>query len=193
MMTIGLTGGIGSGKSMIAKLFETMGIPVYDSDAEAKKIISTSLFIRERLSEQFGPEIYPKGILNKTLLASLLFGNKKNLNFVSSVVHPEVQKDFIRWKEMQKDRSLVIIESAILFESGFDRGVDVSISVSAPCEIKIERTQKRDNLSREAVLNRMNSQMPEEERNKKSDYVIINDNCRAVLPQIEAILNKLDY
>jgi dephospho-CoA kinase len=193
MKTIGLTGGIGSGKSVVARLFETMNIPVYDSDREAKKITSGSGFVRTCLIEHFGQEIYPKGVLNKKLLASLIFGNEKSLKFVNSIIHPEVQKDFIRWKEQWEDRSLVVIESAILFESGFDRGVDVSITVSAPLEIRTERVQKRDETPREAIFDRMRNQMTEEERNRKSGYVIINDNYQAILPQVENILEKLNF
>jgi dephospho-CoA kinase len=192
MITIGLTGGIGSGKSVVAKLFETMDIPVYDSDKEAQKITSTSDYVKKCLSEHFGTKIYSKEILNKKLLSSLIFGNEKNLKFANSIIHPEVQKDFIQWKTKWEDKSYVVIESAILFETGFDKGVDVCISVSAPLEIRIARTQKRDKISLESVLNRINSQMPEEEKNKKAAYIIFNDNYQAILPQVENILKKLN-
>jgi dephospho-CoA kinase len=191
MKTIGLTGGIGSGKSVVAGLLETLGFPVYDSDREAKRITSTSPLIRERLSERFGPEIYNGERLNKILLSSLLFCNGKNLKFANSVIHPEVMNDFLKWKEQYQACCLTIVESAILFESGFDKAVDVKISVSAPLEIRIERVQKRDGVLRESVLAKIRNQITEEERNIKSDYVIINDNCRAILPQVEFILKKL--
>jgi dephospho-CoA kinase len=191
MITIGLTGGIGSGKSVVARLFETMNIPVYDSDKEAKKILSNSEFVKRGLSERFGEDIYLNGMLNKTLLSFLLFSNEKNLKFANAIIHPEVQKDFIHWTKQREDKSFVVIESAILFESGFDKCVDVIICVSAPLEIRIERTQKRDGLNLEAVLNRVKNQVSEEERNKKSAYVIINDNYQPVLPQVENIIKKL--
>jgi dephospho-CoA kinase len=188
---VGLTGGIGSGKSVVAGLLKTLGFPVYDSDREAKRLTSTSPVIRERLSERFGPEIYEKGTLNKILLSSLLFCNGKNLKFANSVIHPEVMKDFLTWKEQYQTCCLTVVESAILFESGFDKAVDVKISVSAPLDLRIERVQKRDEVLRESVLARIHNQMTEEERNGKADYIIINDNCRAILPQIEYILEKL--
>ncbi|MDR2086300.1 MAG: dephospho-CoA kinase [Dysgonamonadaceae bacterium] len=191
MLIVGLTGGIGSGKSVVAGLFETLGFPVYDSDREAKRITATSPVIRNRLSERFGPEIYSENTLNKILLSSLLFGNEKNLKFANSVIHPEVMKDFLQWTEQHQGCRLTIVESAILFESGFDKRVDIKISVSAPLELRIERVQRRDGATKEAVLARISNQMAEEERNGKSDYIIINDNCRAILPQVEKILNEL--
>jgi dephospho-CoA kinase len=192
MITIGLTGGIGSGKSTVARLLETMDIPVYDSDREAKKIVSESEFVKNSLSGRFGPEIYLKGVLNKTLLSFLLFGNENNLKFANAIIHPEVRKDFIHWKKQREDKPFAVIESAILFESGFDKCVDVIVTVSAPPEIRIERAQKRDKVSSDEVLNRIKTQMPEEERNKKSTYVIVNDNYRPILPQVEDILKKLN-
>jgi dephospho-CoA kinase len=192
MITIGLTGGMGSGKSVVAQLFTTMDIPVYDSDKEAKKIIAESSFVRKSLSERFGAEIYSKGVLNKNLLSILLFNDEKNLNFANAIIHPEVQKDFIQWRKQHEDKSFVVIESAILFESGFDRGVDAIISVSAPLKIRLERVQKRDKLSLDAVSQRIKNQISEEERNEKSAYIIINDDYRAILPQVENILKKLN-
>ena len=192
MKTIGLTGGIGSGKSVVAKLLGTMGIPVYDSDKEAKRITSNSLTIRDCLSKRFGAELYPEGILNKPLLASLIFDNKENLYFVNTIIHPEVQKDFMQWKEQYKNIPFIAMESAILFESGFDKMADITINVSAPLEKRIEQVQKRDLSNRESVLNRMNNQMSEEERINKSGYTIINDGYQALLPQIEYLLRQLN-
>jgi dephospho-CoA kinase len=193
MITIGLTGGIGSGKSIVAGLLKTFGFPVYDSDHEAKRIMATSPVVRERLSERWGQEIYSGEKLNKILLSSLLFCNEKNLKFANSVIHPEVMKDFLHWLEQYQVCYLTILESAILFESGFDKAVDVKINVSAPLEIRIERVQKREGVTREAVWARIRNQMTDAERCYKSDYTIINDNYRAVLPQVENIVNKLGY
>jgi dephospho-CoA kinase len=188
MKTIGLTGGIGSGKSVVARLLETMGFPVYDSDREAKRITTDSDTVREQLTKQFGQEIYKKNELNRNLLASLIFDNEKNRNFVSSIIHPEVRKDFIRWREQRQDSDFAIIESAILFESGFDKEVDICVLVMAPMDIRIERVQKRDKTNRESVLKRIQNQTPDEEKREKSDYIIINDNQKAILPQIEDML-----
>ena len=192
MKTIGLTGGIGSGKSVVSNLLGIMGIPVYDSDKEAKKITSNSPVIRDCLSKKFGTELYQDGVLNKSLLSSLIFGDKENLAFVNAIIHPEVQKDFVKWAELHKDSSFVAVESAILFESGFNKIADVTINVSAPLERRIERVKKRDQSSREHILNRINNQMSEEERTQKSDYTIINDDYLAVLPQIEYLLKQLN-
>jgi dephospho-CoA kinase len=193
MKIIGLTGGIGSGKSVVAKLFETMGIPVYDTDKEAKRITSTSLLIRECLSKKFGQELYQDGQLNKSLLASLIFENKENLNYVNAIVHPEVQKDFVCWKEQYKNSRCIAIESAILFESGFDKITDVSINVSAPLEKRIERIQMRDQINRKDILNRIENQMSEDERIRKADYTIMNDDCQALLPQVKKTLKQINY
>jgi len=192
MKTIGLTGGIGSGKSVVSKILETMDIPVYDSDKEAKKITSNSSIIQDCLSKKFGTELYCEGKLNKSLLASLIFSNKENLKFVNAAIHPEVKKDFLRWKELHKNIPFVVMESAILFESSFDKMADITINVSAPFEKKIERVQKRDLSNRESILNRMNNQMSEEERKNKSDYTIINDDNQALLPQVEYLLKQLN-
>jgi dephospho-CoA kinase len=193
MKTIGLTGGIGSGKSIVAKFLEYREIPVYDSDREAKRIISDSPVVRKLLVKKFGEEIYINGKLNKTLLSHLLFRNEKNLKFADSVIHPEVKKDFIQWKAQFQEKPFTVIETAILFESGFDKEVDVIINVSAPLELRIERVQKRDKLTRESILYRMQNQFTEEERMEKANYTIINDNNQAILPQIENILRKLNY
>jgi dephospho-CoA kinase len=193
MKTIGLTGGIGSGKSVVAQLLEIRGIPVYNTDKAAKRLTAGSLTIKEALCQRFGQTLYSGGTLDKTLLASLIFNQEDHLQYVNAVVHPEVQKDFLQWQIRHNHLPWVALESAILFESGFDGMVDISINVSAPCELRIERVQQRDQINREAVLNRMHHQMSEEERKRKVDYIILNDNCRALLPQIENVLKSLSY
>jgi dephospho-CoA kinase len=193
MKIIGLTGGMGSGKSIVARFLEYREIPVYDSDKEAKRIISDSPLIHKLLVEKFGEEIYVNEKLNKILLSYLLFHNEKNLKFANSVIHPEVKKDFIQWKAQFQAKPFTVIETAILFESGFDKDVDLVINIAAPRELRIERVQKRDKLTRESILYRMRNQLTEEERKKKADYTIINDNYQAILPQIENILSKLNY
>jgi dephospho-CoA kinase len=192
MKIIGLTGGIGSGKSMVARLLETLGFPVYDSDREAKRITATSPAVRKSLSERFGPEIYEKETLNKILLSHLLFNNENNLKFANSVIHPEVMNDFLQWQARNQNYSLTVIESAILFESGFDKSVDIRINVSAPLDTRIKRVQQRDAATQESIRARIRNQMTEDERNRKSDYIIINDDYRAILPQVENIVRKLN-
>jgi dephospho-CoA kinase len=192
MKIIGITGGIGSGKSVVSKLLSINGIPVYNTDIAAKRIQDTSESIREQLCARFGEELYqPYGVLNRQRLASFIFNDPENLRFVNSIIHPAVKADFFEWQRTQRGKEWVGIESALLFESGFNRWIDVSISVSAPLEVRISRVQKRDGLEREAVLNRIRNQMPEEERNALADYRFVNDDSRPLIPQIENWLKRL--
>ncbi|MDR2622927.1 MAG: dephospho-CoA kinase [Dysgonamonadaceae bacterium] len=191
MKIIGLTGGIGSGKSTVSRVLEVLGIPVYEADTESKRLVDTSPYIREQLVDAFGSQLYKNGELDKAMLASLIFGNKENLQYVNSVIHPAVFDDFRHWTERQMQSRVVVIESAILFDSGFDKTVDVTVNVSAPLEIRIRRVGERDKVSRKSIEERINSQMPEEERNRLSDYTIINDEIHALLPQVGNLLNYL--
>ena len=191
MKIVGLTGGIGSGKSTVSRLLEIMGIPVYAADAESKKLVGASPHIREQLSAKFGLQLYRDGKLDKAMLASLIFGNEENLQFANSVIHPFVFEDFRHWTAQQNNASFAVIESAILFDSGFNKTVDITVNVSAPLEERIRRVEQRDRTCRETVLARINSQIAEEERNRLSDYIIFNDNVCALLPQVENLVNAL--
>ena len=191
MKVIGLTGGIGSGKSTVSRIFDLIGIPVYIADTESKRITESSPVIREKLIEKFGQELYSTGKLNKTLLASLIFENEENRLFVNSVIHPEVRIDFAKWKELHARSPLLVIESAILFETGLYKTVDVSLTVAAPEELRIRRVELRDGLSLESIISRINSQFPEEEKIRRSDYVIFNDDKQALIPQVENIVKIL--
>ena len=188
MIKLGITGGIGAGKSVVASFLKAIGIPVYIADDESKKLTSTSSLIKEQLIKQFGDELFTGGILNKALLASLIFENKDNLKVVNSIIHPEVMADFEAWSIKHADKKLVAIEAAILFESGFDKTVDLVVTVTAPQEERIERILKRNKTTREEILSRMSNQLPDEEKCKRSDFVIYNDNDRAIIPQIEKML-----
>ena len=188
MKVIGLTGGIGSGKSTVSQLFETMGIPVYIADTESKRLTGSSPFIQKKLTEKFGNDLYIDGILNKTLLASLIFENETNLNYVNSIIHPAVRDDFEKWKTQQSLFPVSVIETAILFESGFADSVEVSITVSAPEDLRIRRVKLRDGLTRESIVSRMKSQHSEKERIRRSDFVIYNDDRQALIPQVEKIM-----
>jgi len=187
MTVIGLTGGIGSGKSIVSRLFCLMGIPVYIADSESKRLTESSLVIKEKLTERFGTDLYSEGKLNKSLLASLIFENEENRNFVNSVIHPEVRADFEKWKTQNANSPVLAIETAILFETGLYKTVDVSITVAAPEELRIRRVELREGCSRESVLSRIRSQLPEDEKIRRSDYVIYNDDKQALIPQIEKI------
>ena len=191
MIKLGITGGIGAGKSVVASFLKATGIPVYIADDESKKLTSTSPRIKEQLIKNFGEDLFAGGILNKVLLASLIFENKDNLRVVNSIIHPEVISDFEAWSVKHADKKLIAMEAAILFESGFDKAVDLIITVTAPQEERIERILKRNKTTREEILSRMSNQWPDEEKCRKSDFVIYNNNDRAIIPQIESILQNL--
>ena len=194
MKVAGITGGMGSGKSVVSKLLVINGIAVYNTDMAASKIHDISQTVREKLSGRFGPELYqPYGVLNRGMLASLIFNHPGNLAFVNSIVHPAVETDFMEWKTEREGEKLIGIESALLFESGLNRLVDISVNVSAPLEIRIRRVQKRDNWDREAILSRIRHQMTDEERNALADYTFINDDSHALLPQVENWIKILKF
>lgn len=183
MKIIGLTGGIGSGKSTVARVFATFNIPIYNSDIEAKKLMNSSSEIKVQLISEFGEEVYLQNYLNKKFLANIIFNDKNKLNFVSSVVHPVVINHFNSWVSLQTS-AYVIKENAILFESGMSKNVDYIITVTAPEETRIKRVQKRDKTTYEEVKSRIKNQISDKEKIKKSDFVIFNDNTRLILPQI---------
>jgi len=191
MIKIGITGGIGAGKSVVASFLKAAGIPVYIADDESKKLTSTSSKIKELLIKNFGEDLYSGANLNKSMLASLIFGNKKNMDLVNSIIHPEVLSDFNQWTAKHQNKPVVAMEAAILFESGFDKNMDIIITVVAPQEERIERILKRNKTTREEILSRMSNQLPEEDKCKQSNYIIYNDNDRAIIPQIEEILGQI--
>jgi len=188
MKVIGLTGGIGSGKSTVSRLLETMGIPIYIADTESKRLTESSPVIREKLTERFGKDLYAEGKLDKARLASLIFGNETNRNYVNSVIHPVVWMDFEHWKAQHTQFPVVVIEAAIIFETNLADSLDVTITVTAPEKLRIRRVELRDGWSYESILSRIRSQLPEEEKIRRSDYVIYNDDRQALIPQIEKIM-----
>ncbi|MCL1933084.1 MAG: dephospho-CoA kinase [Candidatus Azobacteroides sp.] len=191
MKVIGLTGGIGSGKSTVSRLLNIMGIPVYVADTESKRLTESSPDIREKLTERFGTELYAEGKLNKALLASLIFGNETDRRYVNSVIHPAVRIDFEQWVLRQARFPVSVIEAAILFESGFADSVDMTVTVAAPEDLRIRRIELREGWSQASIVSRIRSQLTEEERISRSDYVIYNDDRQALIPQIEKLLEKI--
>ena len=189
MITIGLTGGIGSGKSVVASLLELYGMSVYIADEESKRLLTSSPLIRKRLTTLLGSSIYDDSGLNRRIMASLIFNNTKLLEQVNAVIHPEVASHFKAWVSRQTT-NFVVLESAILFESGFNHLVDICMLVYAPHELRIKRVMTRDKITETEVLQRMQHQIPDEEKKNLSDYVICNDDRHALVPQIEkALLN----
>lgn len=194
MIKLGLTGGIGSGKSYVSAILRTMGIPVFDSDTIAKELMIKDDFIVSSLKQLLGDEVYlESGYLNKPLLAKYIFSSKSNADKVNSIVHPRVKTAFIRWAESLSINGtpIVAMESAILFESGFDDVVDKVIAVDAPVDVRIGRVIKRDNTTPEEVLRRINSQMNEAEKLAKADYILVNDGVMSVDGQLSYIISLL--
>ena len=187
---IGLTGGIGSGKTMVAEYFKSLGIPVYIADKEARQLM-TSENIINALSNEFGKEILENGILNSEKLAQLVFNNPKKLQKLNSIVHPEVKKHFDNWVEKHKNYPFIVKEAAILFESGSYKYCDTIITVTTPLETRLQRVMKRDKTDRESVLKRIENQWTDEERIAKSNYVIHNLSVESTKKQVDEILKKL--
>ena len=184
MKKIGITGGIGSGKTLVSDLFQRLGIPVYHADERARALMETSGTVRERLTALLGKPVYQGGRLNKRLLAEAIFSDEKVRQQVNSIVHPAVFEDFERWASSFSDIPYVMQEAAILFESGGDRYLDSVINVYAPLKVRIERVMSRDGVPRETVLARIKSQMSERQRRRRAGHTIINDGRRMVVPQV---------
>lgn len=173
MYKIGITGGIGSGKSTVCSLFAERGIAVYDSDSRAKQLMNESTELRQQLIEAFGEECYTDGELNRGYLASKVFGDAEALARLNAIVHPAVRADFRTWAEQQSG-AYVILESAILFEAGFETEVDTTLAVMAPLEERIRRTMARDGVDRESVLERIAHQMSDDELHLKAKRTLVN-------------------
>ena len=187
---IGLTGGIGTGKTLVAEYFKSLGIPVYIADEEARQLMTSDNIINA-LSNEFGKEILENGILNREKLAQLAFNNPKKLQKLNSIVHPEVKKHFDNWVEKHKNYPFVVKEAAILFESGSYKYCDTIITVTAPLETRLQRVMKRDKTDRESVLKRIENQWTDEQRIAKSNYVIHNLSVESTKKQVDEILKKL--
>ena len=190
MKKIGLTGGIGVGKTFVAKLFSQMGIPVFNADVEAKKCMSSDLKLINNIKLIFGNDIYSDGKLQKEILASIIFSDIKKLNELNALVHPVVKQIFLDWCAKQESE-IVVKEAAILFESNSHIGLDKIICVTAPENIRIQRVEQRDNDSVNQVKSRIESQMKQSEKEKLSDYIIVNDGVELILPQVIKIISKL--
>ncbi len=173
MYNFGLTGGIGSGKSTVCALFREQGVAVYDSDAEAKRLMAESADLRRKLIEAFGEECYNAEGLDRKYLASKVFGCEEALQRLNSIVHPAVREDFRAWAERQRG-SYVVLESAILFEAGFENEVDATLAVMAPLEERVRRTMERDGVEREQVMERIKHQMSDDELHARANRTLVN-------------------
>lgn len=188
--TIGITGGIGSGKSIVAKILHEMGYPVYSSDQRAKDLMHEDASIVAGLKELFGEEAYVNQELNRSYIAAQIFKDESKRVAMNNLVHPAVRKDFKEWVERQNS-PLVFQESALLFETGNYRSFDAVFLVSAPEEIRMKRVKERDHLSDEQVLSRFKAQMPEEEKRRLTNYVIDNSGNEFLIPQILKLIKEI--
>ncbi|MBC7828779.1 MAG: dephospho-CoA kinase [Chitinophagaceae bacterium] len=190
MLKIGLTGGLGSGKSTIAKIFEVLGIPVYYADTEAKRIMNDDPQLKAEIRKHFGDEAYIENQLNRPYLSSIVFNNRDKLALLNSIVHPATIRDSKEWINKQIT-PYAIKEAALIFESGSQESLDYVIGVSAPAHLRIERAMQRDQLSREQVQQRMSKQIEEVIKMHLCDFVIYNDEVKPVIPQVLELHKKL--
>ncbi len=187
MIKVGLTGGIGSGKSFVSLIFKEFNIPIYNSDIEAKKLYYRD-DVKSEMLKYFGNEVYvSSGEIDKKYLSKLIFSDKKALYKVNEIIHPLVKEHFSAWLKIHYDSAYIIKEAAILFESGAYKQLDKVVVVIAPEELRMRRVLARDNIDKKQIKEKILSQMAESEMIKRSDFVIINDEKNALLPQI----NKL--
>lgn len=187
---IGLTGGIGSGKTTIAKYFQSFGIPVYIADEEAKKVMQ-SVEILKTIKKEFGSAVFDTHVLNREKLAQIVFNDPLKLEKLNTIVHPAVKKHFEEWLLQQTKAPFIIYEAAILFESGRHKDCDLIITVTAPIESRIERVMARDKTTRDLVLKRINSQWTDKQRIERSDFVIQNSSFETAKREADKILKIL--
>lgn len=190
MLKVGLTGGIGSGKTTVAKVFESFGIPVYYADEAAKRLMTEDNELQAAIINMFGRETYVNGQLNKTFLSQKIFNDAESLQQLNSLVHPAVIKDGSNWLARQTT-PYAIKEAALIFESGSAGELDYVIGVYAPQTLRLHRSMQRDGASREEVLARMQKQINETIKMRLCDFVITNDDQQMVIPQVEKIHNQL--
>ena len=190
MKKIGLTGGIGSGKTYISNIFKSLGIPLFNSDIEAKRLMNSSKKLISQIKKEFGEDIYTNENFNKEKLSSIVFSNSDKLQKLNSLVHPIVKEEFNTWCKKQTS-PYVIKEAAILFESKSHLGLEAVICVSAPLELRIKRILERDNSTENEIKKRIENQISQEEKEKLSDYIIVNDERNLLLPQIIKIHEEL--
>lgn len=185
MLTIGITGGIGSGKSTVCKVFGVLGIPVFQADVVARKLQNEDPQIKKSLIELFGTEIYSgDGMLNRKKLAKIIFNNRLLLEKVNNLIHPAVRLEFEHWQAKQHKVPYVLYEAAILFETGSSRNFDYTILVVTDEKERIERVMKRDHITYEAILQRMQNQMKDTEKRRLADFVLENNDDQMIIPQV---------
>ena len=194
MLKIGLTGGIGSGKSTVARIFETLGIPVYYADDRAKQILADDPEVIRRVTELLGPEAYgPDGSPDRSFIAAQVFADTEKLRALEQIIHPATFADAARWQDEQANKGFpyTVKEAALLYESGSYRSLDRIIVVTAPEPVRIARVVLRDGSTEEQVRARMDKQLPEEEKAGRADFLIVNDGQHALIPQVVQLHRRL--
>ncbi len=189
MLKIGITGGIGAGKSTVAGIFKVLGVPVFDADATAKNILNTDSVLREQIAATFGSETYKNGLLDRKYLATLVFNNPNQLAKLNALVHPATIEAANIWAKHWEEQGCpyILKEAALLFEAGTNVGLDFIIGVTAPVEMRIARVMERDHVTREEVLKRMQHQLDDTEKMKRCNFVIDNNEASLVIPEVLAL------
>jgi dephospho-CoA kinase len=187
MKVVGITGGIGSGKTTACRIFEELGVPVYYADARAKALMTDNPMLRQRIIDEFGDKAFENGNLNRPYLAQLVFNDTGKLAVLNGLVHPAVAEDFDAWLETQKSAKYVLKEAAILFESGAYQDVDITVLVIAPEDLRVARVTERDGVNPEDVLKRMKNQWTQERKVKLADHILTNDGSQLLIPQVLAL------
>lgn len=190
VLRVGLTGGIGSGKSTVAQIFEVLGIPVFYADVEAKRLMNENEELRSSIIMVFGEQAYTNNILDRKYISSIVFSDPVKLETLNSIVHPATKKAGDNWM-MRQTTPYAIHEAALIFEAKVNERLDQVIGVSSPIELRINRAMQRDNVSREEILKRMDKQLDEETKMSKCDFVLVNDEQQLLIPQVLEIHEKL--
>jgi dephospho-CoA kinase len=191
-LQIGITGGIGSGKSLVTKIFACLGIPVYDADSHAKELMTTDGILISQIKKEFGDLSYLNdGTLNRKYLSEVVFNQQEKLDILNGLVHPRVRHDFVQWTDRYRDKPYVIREAALLFETGVYRLLDRTVVVYAPEDVRIRRVMKRDNRPEAQVRAIIQKQLSEEEKKALADDIIYNDDSILVIPQVLALHHRL--
>ncbi|MCD7710385.1 MAG: dephospho-CoA kinase [Porphyromonadaceae bacterium] len=190
MQIVGITGGIGSGKSVVSRFLQVLGYPVYDSDREAKRLLQSSTEIKAALTAEFGDVVGPEGNLDNRKLAAKVFSDGHALNRLNAIVHPAVRTDFKNWCSRWSDKPMVFMESAILIEAGFFNAVDVIWLVTAPETLRVQRIVSRNGFTPQEAWQRIRSQQNDSEKEKFASYVIVNDGERPIIPQVLSVISS---
>ena len=190
MIKIGVTGGIGAGKSIVCTVLERMGYPVFYSDIEAKKIISSNSVVKNHLIESFGSQVFKNNQLNRTYLSNLLFSDSTLIDKMNSIVHPKVREAFDSWTLIQNS-SIVFNEAAILFETGAFKNFDATLLVTAPLKLRLKRVASRDSATEEQIMKRINNQWSDEQKKVLATFILLNDDSQSVLNQLDRIILEI--